>query len=355
MSGPSLARLGSSKQKYLAALVCMLIICLACSPDAAFAWEGHLRPGSGLTMRIDPAINNVEAGQPLIVDVMIGGAVNVGAFQFDLIYDPAVVTVTEVALGPFVGSTGRTAQPVGPTIDNRAGTLAFGAFSFGSTAGPAGTGVLATVRFRAEGPGTSALGLQNVVVTDPMANTQPVSVEGGVVTVTAPAAASTPTMAPSPTVIPTGRPTPERVATPTQVAEPAATATPAGAATAMFTSSPIATATAKPVVTTAPTPTDSSTLTSTETPQPQAGGTGVPSPTPRAVSSRVSASTPQPLGSAAATPTVVGPPLPSPTPSSRPIGALSRPLCWMSVGAMSLAGILVGGYALYALLARRWE
>jgi hypothetical protein len=354
MSGPVLARLGSFRRKCSAALVCMLIICLACSPDAAFAWESHLRPGSGLTMRIDPAINNVEAGQPFIVNVMIDGAVNVGAFQFDLIYDPAVVTVTDVALGPFVGSTGRTAQPVGPTIDNRAGTLAFGAFSFGSTAGPAGTGVLATVRFRAEDPGTSALGLQNVVVTDPMANAQPASIEGGVVTVTAPPAVSTPTMALSPTVIPTAMPTLGSTATATQIAEPMATATPTGAAEATATS-PIATTTATPVATAAPTPGGPSTSTPAETPQPQAAVTSMPSSTPGAVLSQVPASTPRPPEGATATVTAAASLPASPTPSSRLIGAVSRPLCWVSVGAMFLLGVVVGGCALYVLLGRYRE
>jgi hypothetical protein len=354
MSGPALARLGSSKRKCLAVLVCMLIICLACSPDAAFAWEGHLRPGSGLTMRIDPAINNVEAGQPFIVNVMIDGAVNLGAFQFDLIYDPAVVTVTDVALGPFVGSTGRTAQSVGPTIDNRVGTLAFGAFSFGSTAGPAGTGVLATIRFRAEGPGTSALGLQNVVVTDPMANAQPASVEGGVVTVTAPAAAGTLTMAPSPTMTPTAMPTLGSAATATQIAEPMATATPTGAAEATATS-PIATTTATPVATAAPTPGGLSTSTPAETPQPQAAVTSMPSSTPGAVLSQAPASTPRPPEGATATVTAAASLSASPTPSSRLIGAVSRPLCWVSVGAMLLLGVVVGGCALYVLLGRYRE
>jgi hypothetical protein len=346
MSRAILARVRSSKRKCLAALVCMLIICLACSPDAVLAWEGHLRPGSGLTMRIDPAINNVEAGQPFIVNVMIDGAVNVGAFQFDLIYDPAVVTVTDVALGPFVGSTGRAAQPVGPTIDNRAGTLAFGAFSFGSTAGPAGTGVLATVRFRAEGPGTSALGLQNVVVTDPMAEMQPVSVEGGVVTVTAPPVASTATMVPSPTVVPTAMPTLGSTATATQIAEPMATATPTGAVEATATS---------PIAPAAPTPGGPSTSTPAQTPQPQAAVTSMPSPTPGAVLSRVPTSTPRLLEGAPATATAVALLSASPTPSSSRVAALSRPLCWVSAGAVFLLGIVVGGCALYVLLGRYRE
>jgi hypothetical protein len=350
MSGPALARLGSFRRKCLAVFVCVLIICLACSPDAAFAWEGHLRPGSGLTMRIDPAINNVEAGQPFIVNMMIDGAVNVGAFQFDLIYDPAVVTVTDAVLGPFVGSTGRTAQPVGPTIDNRVGTLAFGAFSFGSTAGPAGTGVLATVRFRAEGPGTSALGLQNVVVTDPMANVQPASVEGGVVTVTAPPATNTPTMAPSPTVIPTAMPTAmptlDSTATATQIAGPMATATPSGAVEATAT---------PPIAPAAPTLGGPSTSTPAQTPQPQAAVTSMPSSTPGAVLSRVPISTPRLLEGAPATATAVALLSASPTPSSSRVAALSRPLCWVSAGAVFLLGIVVGGCALCALLGRYRE
>jgi hypothetical protein len=68
----------------------------------------------------------------------------------------------DVWLAPFLGSTGRTAQPIGPTIDNTVGIVTFVAFSLGSQAGPQGTGLLVTITFVAVGSGTCELNLQDV-------------------------------------------------------------------------------------------------------------------------------------------------------------------------------------------------
>ena len=262
-----------SKKRCPIVFICLLIIYPGLSPYTALAYAGLPWPSPGLTVvRIDPVTKNAAPGHTFTINVMVDGAVNLGAFQFDMIYDPAVVTVTNVELGTFLGSTGRTAQPVGSNIDNAVGIVTFGAFSFGSNAGPEGTGLLAAVTLMAMDSGTSALNLQNVVVTDTMANAQSTSVEGGTVTVAAPAPTSTPTMIPSPTVTPTATPTLTSTATATETAKPAATATPTDAATATTTSEamitptapPLATGTATPVATAVPTPTGPLTSTPAE-------------------------------------------------------------------------------------------
>jgi hypothetical protein len=343
-------------------LICLLIICPGFSPYTALAYVGPswLRPG--LTVRIDPAIKNAESGHTFTVNVMVDGAVNLGAFQFDVIFDPAVVTVTNVELGLFLGSTGRTARSIGPGIDNVAGTVTFGAFSFGSNAGPEGAGLLAAVTFTAVGSGTSALNLQKVVVTDTMGNAQAVSVEGGTVTVAAPTSAPTsaPTMTPSPTGAPTVMPTPTSTATATEIAEPVTTVTPTDAATATATSKatitptalPVATETATPVATAVPTPTAPLTSTLAETSQPQATVTSMPSPTPGAVSSQMLTSTPQPAEGLLATSTTVESLTAAPKPAPTPTTALSSPLCWLPVGGLFL---FVAGCILCLLLRRYGE
>ena len=67
--------------------------------------------------------------------MVIEEARDLGGFQFDLVYDPAIVQVKEVDLGGFLGSTGRGTVPVGPEIDNQLGTVSFGAASFGEQEG----------------------------------------------------------------------------------------------------------------------------------------------------------------------------------------------------------------------------
>ena len=111
-------------------------------------------------------------------------AVDLGSFEFELSYQPTVIYVKGVELGPFLGSTGRSTGVVGPVIDNVAGWMSFGAFSFGSQPGPSGTGTLATITFSTAGMGTSLLDLQNSQVTDTQGNPQtPVTEEDGVASV----------------------------------------------------------------------------------------------------------------------------------------------------------------------------
>ncbi len=131
-------------------------------------------------VRIDPATLGVSSSSPgFTMNVMIDDVVNLGAFQFDLVYDPAVVHITNVTLGPFLSSTGRTTIPLGPTINNTTGRVTFGAFSFGVAAGPNGSGVLAVVTLTPQGEGESSLGLENTQVTDISGVIIPTSLQNG--------------------------------------------------------------------------------------------------------------------------------------------------------------------------------
>jgi hypothetical protein len=291
--------------------ICLLIICLGFSPHAIWAHRGLSWQIPGLEVRLDSAVQSVAPGHSFAVNVMVDGAVDLGAFQFEVIYDPAVVTVTQIELEPFLESTGRTAQSIGPDIDNGAGEAAFGAFSFGAAAGPEGTGGLATVTFTVVGSGTTALNLQDVLLTDTKANAQYPSVKGGTVTVAAPAPTPTPTAAlPSPTAPPTAMPTPASTPTATAGTEPAATVTPPETVTATATSETVVTPTIPPVDTETPTPAAAATAlpVDTETPTPAAGAV----PTPIALSTSTPAATPQPEA------------MVTPTSSPTPVAVLSR-------------------------------
>jgi len=114
---------------------------------------------------------------------MVDEALDLGSFQFDLIYDPSVVWVDDVTLGEFLGSTGRSVVSLGPKVNNEAGKTTFGAFSFGDQPGPDGSGALALVRLKAVGLGSSPLDLQDVQLTDTKADPQTPTAEDGTVTV----------------------------------------------------------------------------------------------------------------------------------------------------------------------------
>jgi hypothetical protein len=81
----------------------------------------------------------VTAGETFTV--MIDDASDLGAFEFELFYIPAIVTVEDVTVGEFLGSTGRAVIPLGPRIDNQAGRTIFGAFTLGLQPVPSGAGV----------------------------------------------------------------------------------------------------------------------------------------------------------------------------------------------------------------------
>jgi hypothetical protein len=138
----------------------------------------------GMTMRIAPPMVDANAGADFSIDVAIVDAVDLGAFEFSLLYDPSCVGAVSVDLGPFLGSTGRTAVPVGPTFD--AESVTFGAYSFGSPTGPNGEGVLATVHFTAGASECSSLlHLQNAALTDTAGNPRTPTLQDGYVNVIA--------------------------------------------------------------------------------------------------------------------------------------------------------------------------
>jgi hypothetical protein len=115
-------------------------------------------------LRIRPERLQADPGSDVLMEVVIENVENLGFFQFDLTFDPAVVQVKAAELGEFLGSTGRSASGVGPIIDNEQGKLTFGGFTYGAEPGPNGAGVLAQVTLTGVDDGTSTLTMANITV-----------------------------------------------------------------------------------------------------------------------------------------------------------------------------------------------
>lgn len=115
-------------------------------------------------------IGDMAEGETFSVDIVAIGVEDLGAFEFDIRYDGAVVHAKEVAMGDFLGSGGRPVESVGPIIDNNQGVVRTGAFSMGDSAGPDGKGALSTVTFEVRSKQTASLSLDNVILTDASAN-----------------------------------------------------------------------------------------------------------------------------------------------------------------------------------------
>ena len=133
------------------------------------------------TLRVEPAQSVVDVGETFTITVMIDEASDLGGFEFTLFFVTTTVTVDSVTLGDFPGSTGRTAIPIGPTIDNQAGVVDFAVATVGADPGPGGTGELAVIGLTAQGAGSSLLDLQDVLVLNTKAEYQTTTIEDGTV------------------------------------------------------------------------------------------------------------------------------------------------------------------------------
>lgn len=269
-----------------------------------------------LSIGLQPAVTTTSLNAAVSVDVVITDAADLGAFEFTLAFAPAVVSVTDVQLGVFLGSSGRPAYALGPHIDNNAGTVSFGGYTLGaSPAGPNGAGVLATITFHALSVGSSNLTFTHSLVTDRLAAIQAVTTQPGQIIVSGatPTPTTPPTSTPTPTDEATATPTPSATftatpsATPTRTPKPTKTRTPTRTATATAT----ATAGTPPPPTATPTATPSPAPTATPTLTPTAG----PSPTPTRTPTRTPKPTKTPTRTATPTSTPTDGPTPTPTPT----------------------------------------
>jgi hypothetical protein len=119
----------------------------------------------------------------LSIDIAIAGVTDLLAYQFDLVFDPAILSATLVAEGPFLSSAGSTSFVAG-TIDNTAGIIDNIANTLlGPIAGASGDGSLVTVTFFAKAVGVSPLQVSNVVLLDSSLSEIPFTVQDGSVTV----------------------------------------------------------------------------------------------------------------------------------------------------------------------------
>ncbi len=84
----------------------------------------------------------------------------IGALQIELHFDPQVISVTNVTLGSFPASSGRTFVTLPLAVG--ADSIVFAAFSYGHQTGAAGSGTLANVTIQPVAVGESALALVDV-------------------------------------------------------------------------------------------------------------------------------------------------------------------------------------------------
>ncbi len=134
---------------------------------------------------VQPASVTTTPGQLITVDVQVGTVSDLYAGQFDLSFDPSIVTAVAVTQGDFL-STGGSTFFIPGSIDNTAGTITFNADTRETEiAGVSGSGLLAQVQFKAVALGASAVTIANVYLLDSQGNPIDAAAGDGTITVAA--------------------------------------------------------------------------------------------------------------------------------------------------------------------------
>ena len=139
------------------------------------------------SVSVSPTSQTVVSGQTFTVDVLVDPAVAIAGAQFDLSFDPSLVTAISVTEGNLLNQSGCGTFFLPGTIDNVAGTITEVVCVIIEPGWMvSGTGTLATITFTAgTTEGTSPLDLNNVIVGDKQGQGVTVYVNVGSVTVSA--------------------------------------------------------------------------------------------------------------------------------------------------------------------------
>ena len=138
---------------------------------------------SAATIRIDPVSSTTSPGGAVDVNVSITDVTDLYAYQFDVTFNPVVVSAASVTEGSFLAAGGSTFFVPG-SIDNTLGTIAFTANTLlGPVPGVSGSGTLATLRLTGIRLGVSPLTLSNIVLLDSMSGDIAATVQNGSATV----------------------------------------------------------------------------------------------------------------------------------------------------------------------------
>jgi len=136
-------------------------------------------------VNVSPTSQYVQEGEVFTVNVSIDPAVAIAGAQFDLSFNPSIVSVNSVTEGNLLNQNGANTYFSPGTIDNTAGTITGVA---GAIITPGQTvsspGVFAIIQMTAKSvEGSSTLNLSNVIVGDINGNPVPITVNNGSVTV----------------------------------------------------------------------------------------------------------------------------------------------------------------------------
>jgi len=137
---------------------------------------------------VDPPTQTVnDVGDSFTVNVSIADVTNLYAYSFELYYDPNAMNGTPpAAMGSFLASGVILISDFNDHYNSTYGRLSFAVTLTGAVPGVSGSGVLATIQFKAVAPAdSSVLHLANLKLSDPSSNSISATITDGAVTVAA--------------------------------------------------------------------------------------------------------------------------------------------------------------------------
>ena len=142
------------------------------------------------TVSVQPIVSTVPVGDRFTITVDVSSILPVGlsGFQFDLVYDPTLIALVDIAPGDLLASTGRTVTCPQPAFVGKE-TLRYACATSGSQPWAQENGTLANLTFVALAVGQSQLKLSTAQLTGPGSPplaTQP-TVQAGTVNIVPPA------------------------------------------------------------------------------------------------------------------------------------------------------------------------
>jgi hypothetical protein len=147
-----------------------------------------------VTMSISPASNNINAGEIFSISVILSPEdSNVYGAEFEILFDKTVVEGVSVVKGPLLESDGASTLEVVKPIDNTNGKISYSISRKDVGSGINSSGTLAYVTFKGVNAGSSALNLNNVIISDPSSLSIPSTTITGSVNVAEVQATPTPT------------------------------------------------------------------------------------------------------------------------------------------------------------------
>ena len=152
------------------AVLLVMALGLLCFPGVASAAETT-------TVTISTPTEPIESGEQFSVSIVVVPGTAIAGMQFDLHFDPSLVTVDDIREGDLLGQGGASTFFNPGNIDNQAGTIR-GAFGVITSPGEtvASQGTFATVVLTARGQ-SCPLSLSSVIVGDIDGNPVPVSLD----------------------------------------------------------------------------------------------------------------------------------------------------------------------------------